>query len=135
MTFETLGLAPALLRALSEQGYATPTPIQAEAIPLALAGHDLLGGAQTGTGKTAAFGLPLINHLSKQTSPNGFAPSACADPGADARAGGAGHRQPARLRQAPASEHQRHLRRCGHGPAGRDVPSRRRRARRHARVA
>lgn len=63
MTFESLGLAPALLRALSEQNYATPTPIQAEAIPLAMAGHDLLGGAQTGTGKTAAFGLPLLHRL------------------------------------------------------------------------
>ncbi|MGO4774184.1 DEAD/DEAH box helicase, partial [Lysobacter sp. 2RAB21] len=63
MTFESLGLAPALLRALSEQNYINPTPIQAEAIPLALAGHDLLGGAQTGTGKTAAFGLPLLHRL------------------------------------------------------------------------
>ncbi|HEY5781964.1 MAG TPA: DEAD/DEAH box helicase, partial [Lysobacter sp.] len=71
MTFESLGLAPALLRALTEQNYNTPTPIQAEAIPLALAGHDLLGGAQTGTGKTAAFGLPLLNRLSKQTAANG----------------------------------------------------------------
>src|SRR3546814_955664 len=51
MTFETLRLSPALLRALSENGYTTPTPIQLEAIPLALAGHDLLGGAQTGTGQ------------------------------------------------------------------------------------
>src|SRR3546814_1204263 len=71
MTFETLGLSPALLRALSENGYTTPTPIQLEAIPLALAGHDLLGGAQTGTGKTAAFGLPLLQRLSKLTPPNG----------------------------------------------------------------
>ncbi|MFC5568791.1 DEAD/DEAH box helicase [Lysobacter yangpyeongensis] len=71
MTFESLGLAPALLRALSENNYTTPTPIQAEAIPLALAGHDVLGGAQTGTGKTAAFGLPLLNRLSKQTPPSG----------------------------------------------------------------
>ncbi|MBL8255909.1 ATP-dependent RNA helicase RhlE [Pseudoxanthomonas japonensis] len=63
MTFETLGLAPALLRALDEQGYTQPTPIQEQAIPLALAGHDLLAGAQTGTGKTAAFGLPLIQYL------------------------------------------------------------------------
>ena len=72
MTFETLGLSPALLRALAEQNYTTPTPIQAQAIPLALAGHDLLGGAQTGTGKTAAFGLPLLHRLSKQTAPNGY---------------------------------------------------------------
>ncbi|GAB3093158.1 DEAD/DEAH box helicase [Lysobacter terrae] len=71
MTFESLGLAPALLRALSENNYTTPTPIQAQAIPLALAGRDVLGGAQTGTGKTAAFGLPLLNRLAKATSPNG----------------------------------------------------------------
>ncbi|MGH8125576.1 MAG: DEAD/DEAH box helicase [Rhodanobacteraceae bacterium] len=63
MTFESLGLAPALLRALSEQGHATPTPIQAAAIPLILEGHDLLAGAQTGTGKTAAFALPLLQKL------------------------------------------------------------------------
>lgn len=63
MSFESLGLSPFLLRALTEQGYAQPTPIQSQAIPLALAGHDLLAGAQTGTGKTAAFGLPLLQHL------------------------------------------------------------------------
>ena len=63
MTFESLGLAPALLRALAESNYTTPTPIQADAIPLVLAGHDVLGGAQTGTGKTAAFGLPLLQRL------------------------------------------------------------------------
>jgi ATP-dependent RNA helicase RhlE len=65
MTFESLGLAPALLRALDEVGYTTPTPIQSQAIPLALAGHDLLGGAQTGTGKTAAFTLPLLHRLAE----------------------------------------------------------------------
>nr|MBO2468090.1 RNA helicase [Xanthomonadaceae bacterium] len=63
MSFQSLGLAPALLRALSEQGYQTPTPIQQAAIPLVLEGHDLLAGAQTGTGKTAAFGLPLLQRL------------------------------------------------------------------------
>jgi ATP-dependent RNA helicase RhlE len=63
MTFDSLGLAPALLRALSEQGHATPTPIQAAAIPLVLDGSDLLAGAQTGTGKTAAFALPLLQKL------------------------------------------------------------------------
>ncbi|QNP40580.1 DEAD/DEAH box helicase [Lysobacter solisilvae (ex Woo and Kim 2020)] len=71
MSFESLGLAPALLRALSENNYTTPTPIQAEAIPLALAGRDVLGGAQTGTGKTAAFGLPVLNRLAKATPPSG----------------------------------------------------------------
>ena len=71
MTFETLGLSPALLRALAENSITIPTPIQAQAIPLALAGHDLLGGAQTGTGKTAAFGLPLLQRLSKITPAKG----------------------------------------------------------------
>jgi ATP-dependent RNA helicase RhlE len=69
MTFESLGLAPALLRALAENNYTTPTPIQIQAIPLALAGHDLLGGAQTGTGKTAAFGLPLLHRLANSDKP------------------------------------------------------------------
>ncbi|RAO75404.1 DEAD/DEAH box helicase [Dyella jiangningensis] len=64
MSFESLGLAPALLRALAEQGYAEPTPIQAAAIPVVLEGGDLLAAAQTGTGKTAAFSLPLLQHLS-----------------------------------------------------------------------
>ncbi len=63
MSFTSLGLSPALLRALARQGYENPTPIQAEAIPLALAGHDLLAGAQTGTGKTAAFALPLLERM------------------------------------------------------------------------
>ena len=70
-TFEGMGLAPALLRALVEQNYLIPTPIQIQAIPLAMAGHDVLGGAQTGTGKTAAFGLPLLNRLAKVTGVNG----------------------------------------------------------------
>ncbi|QNH22745.1 RNA helicase [Xanthomonas sp. GW] len=71
MSFESLGLAPFLLRALAEQGYETPTPIQLQAIPLALAGHDLMAGAQTGTGKTAAFGLPLLQHLGTSPQPVG----------------------------------------------------------------
>jgi len=61
--FDQLGLAPELLKALTESGYTTPTPIQAQAIPLALAGGDLMAGAQTGTGKTAAFALPLLQKL------------------------------------------------------------------------
>lgn len=66
MTFSTLGLSEPLLRAVSEQGYKTPTPIQAQAIPVILGGHDLLGCAQTGTGKTAGFTLPLLMQLSTQ---------------------------------------------------------------------
>ena len=63
MTFEQLNLAPAIVQAVREQGYENPTPIQAEAIPAVLAGRDLLAGAQTGTGKTAAFTLPLLHRL------------------------------------------------------------------------
>jgi ATP-dependent RNA helicase RhlE len=63
MTFSTLGLADALLRAVSDQGYSTPTPIQAKAIPAVLAGSDVLAAAQTGTGKTAGFVLPILHRL------------------------------------------------------------------------
>jgi ATP-dependent RNA helicase RhlE len=68
MNFEELNLAPAIVKAVREQGYETPTAIQAQAIPLVLAGNDLLGGAQTGTGKTAAFTLPLLHRLSMSRS-------------------------------------------------------------------
>ncbi|MCU0924920.1 MAG: DEAD/DEAH box helicase [Hydrogenophaga sp.] len=64
MNFEELNLAPAIVQAVREHGYETPTPIQVEAIPAVLAGRDLLGGAQTGTGKTAAFTLPMLHRLS-----------------------------------------------------------------------
>lgn len=69
MTFDELNLAPAILKAVHETGYETPTPIQAQAIPAVLAGHDLLAGAQTGTGKTAAFTLPLLHRLSQSAAP------------------------------------------------------------------
>ena len=74
MSFSTLGLSDALVRAVSETGYTSPTPIQQQAIPAVLNGGDLLAGAQTGTGKTAGFTLPLLHRLStdavgvKQTS-------------------------------------------------------------------
>ena len=61
--FEQLGLAPVLTRELADAGFTTPTPIQTKAIPLGLAGHDILGLAQTGTGKTLAFGLPMLHRL------------------------------------------------------------------------
>ena len=68
MNFDELNLAPAILKAVREQGYDTPTPIQAQAIPAVLAGQDLLAGAQTGTGKTAAFTLPMLHKLSMSRS-------------------------------------------------------------------
>lgn len=66
MTFDELDLIEPIRKALSEAGYTTPTPIQAEAIPIVLKGDDLLGCAQTGTGKTAAFSIPIIQHLYEQ---------------------------------------------------------------------
>jgi len=69
MSFENLGLAEPLLKAVSEAGYATPTPIQAQAIPAVLNGGDLLAGAQTGTGKTAGFTLPLLHMLAASQKP------------------------------------------------------------------
>ncbi|MDP2154859.1 MAG: DEAD/DEAH box helicase [Sulfuricella sp.] len=73
MSFENLGLSAELLRAVADQGYTEPTPIQAQAIPVVLEGRDLMGGAQTGTGKTAGFTLPLLQllsiHANTSTSP------------------------------------------------------------------
>ncbi len=63
ISFADLGLADPLLRAIADAGYTTPTPIQAQAIPHVLAGGDLLAAAQTGTGKTAGFVLPILNRL------------------------------------------------------------------------
>jgi len=63
MSFDHLGLSPELLRAVAVQGYTEPTPVQTESIPLVLAGRDVLAGAQTGTGKTAAFVLPMLQRL------------------------------------------------------------------------
>lgn len=69
-TFNDLGLAENLLRAVTEQGYTTPSPIQAKAIPLVLAGRDVMAAAQTGTGKTAGFTLPLLQRLDNGKSPS-----------------------------------------------------------------
>ena len=63
MEFPDLGFSPDVLRAISEAGYTTPTPIQQQAIPIVLQGRDVLGCAQTGTGKTASFVLPMIEVL------------------------------------------------------------------------
>jgi superfamily II DNA/RNA helicase len=93
MTFEELKLAPAILKAVLEQGYDTPTPIQAQAIPAVLKGVDLLGGAQTGTGKTAAFTLPLLQRLSTEAAPD----------------------QPPRRQRRPRPDHDPHPRTRGPG--------------------
>lgn len=74
MSFDTLGLSAELLRAISEQGYTVPTPIQSQAIPVVLAGKDVLAGAQTGTGKTAGFTLPLLHRLQTSKPNNGQRP-------------------------------------------------------------
>ena len=66
MTFTELNITEPILRAIKNKGYQNPTPIQEQAIPVALDGRDLLGIAQTGTGKTAAFAIPIIQMLSKQ---------------------------------------------------------------------
>jgi ATP-dependent RNA helicase RhlE len=67
-SFTELGLRPEILRAVAEAGYTTPTPIQLQAIPVVLAGRDVMGGAQTGTGKTAGFGLPILHRLAPQAN-------------------------------------------------------------------
>ena len=66
MSFDSLGLRPELMSAIAAQGYTHPTPIQSGAIPLVFEGRDLLAGAQTGTGKTAAFALPIVQRLSEK---------------------------------------------------------------------
>ena len=75
MTFDKLGLSPELLRAVADQGYTTPTPVQAQSIPVILDGHDILAGAQTGTGKTAGFTLPMLEILNREHAERGEASS------------------------------------------------------------
>jgi ATP-dependent RNA helicase RhlE len=70
MSFDSLGLSAELLRAVSEQGYSQPTPIQSQAIPVILEGRDILAGAQTGTGKTAGFTLPMLQRINQSQSNN-----------------------------------------------------------------
>ena len=73
-SFDSLGLCDELLRAVAEQGYSQPTPIQRQAIPVVLQGRDIMASAQTGTGKTAGFTLPLLQQLSTQPQPKGRRP-------------------------------------------------------------
>ena len=70
MSFENLGLSPGILRAVQAKNYAAPTPIQSQAIPVIMQGRDVIGCAQTGTGKTAGFTLPILNRLQKGESPS-----------------------------------------------------------------
>lgn len=74
LTFADLGLHPAILKALNDAGYTAPTPIQAEAVPEIIAGHDLMASAQTGTGKTAGFMLPALQKLTEEPKATGRGP-------------------------------------------------------------
>ena len=74
MSFDNLGLSAELLRAVADQGYSEPTPVQSQAIPVIIQGKDILAGAQTGTGKTAGFTLPVLQHLSGATPGKGRRP-------------------------------------------------------------
>ena len=74
MTFEELRIIPPILKALEAAGYEAPTPIQEAAIPPVLQGRDLLGCAQTGTGKTAAFAVPVLQRLAAEDLPHGRRP-------------------------------------------------------------
>ena len=124
-----------MLRAVAEAGYTTPTPIQAQAIPVVLAGKDVMGGAQTGTGKTAGFALPILQKLPphRQHEPlAGAASGARADPHPDARARGPGRGIDPDLRQVHGPALDRRVRRRRHQAAAGDRPRRRRDPRRHA---
>ncbi|MGZ8903962.1 MAG: DEAD/DEAH box helicase, partial [Methylobacter sp.] len=70
MPFSTLGLSDPLLRAIADAGYTTPSPIQLQAIPAVLGGYDLLAAAQTGTGKTVGFALPILHRISQKSYGN-----------------------------------------------------------------
>ena len=112
MPFVSLGLSPSLCNPLARLGYTTPTPVQLKSIPIVLTGRDLLARAQTGTGKTAAFGLPMIDRLLVRRRRRGRnAQAARPRPGADARAGAAGPQVAVDLRRAREPSRHRDLRR------------------------
>ena len=117
----------------TRQRFLQPTPIQAAAIPHLLAGRDLLGIAQTGTGKTAAFALPMLQHLRSQPTRAAPLRHARPDPGADARTRVADRGQPAPPRRGQQPSHRRHPRRRQPLHAGAAHARRRRHRRRHAR--
>ena len=129
--FGALKLQPSLVTAVTALGYEEPTPIQREAIPLLLAGRDLVGQAGTGTGKTAAFALPLLDRLARAGAPQD-ARRARPHPRAHARAGDAGRRGHAQVREGIAAQRRAALRRRADGSADPRAQPRRRRRRRHA---
>lgn len=91
MTFNELNIAEPILRAVCEKGYNEPTPIQEQAIPVVLRGKDIFGIAQTGTGKTAAFAIPILQHLLKKNEQNIAAePASTNEPAGPAATGEAG---------------------------------------------
>ena len=113
MTFNELHLSAPLLRAVAEAGYENPSPIQAAAIPPVLEGRDLMGCAQTGTGKTAAFALPMLDRLNAVPArKKGAVRALILTPTA------ADRRELCRLWQVPEAALHRHLWRRGAGPAG-----------------
>src|SRR5215813_10634154 len=86
MSFNRFGLSPEVVRGTQAMGFAEPTPIQLRAFPIVLAGNDLIGTAQTGTGKTAAFALPILTLLAKKTpAPNTTSSRRGSEPPARAR--------------------------------------------------
>ena len=117
MRFEDLNLVPPLLQALAECGYAEPTPIQAQTIPVLLEGRDVIASAQTGTGKTAAFILPALQRLAAQgprapSKRRGVGVPRRARARADARTGAAGRHPVGALRPESAAAHRLRIRRC-----------------------
>ncbi len=134
-SFSELGLSPEILRAVTEAGYTTPTPIQAQAIPVVLAGLDVMGGAQTGTGKTAGFALPILQRLQQyaNTSPSPARHTGTrADPRADPGTGDPGRGSDQGIRQVHGPALHLRVRRRGHQAAARHRPRRRGDPRRHA---
>ena len=144
MSFDTLGLTPELLRAVANEGYTEPTPVQREAIPLVLEGRDVLAGAQTGTGKTAAFVLPMLQllHARRPAGSSNGSPDRrdadspadpCADPHPDPRARAPGRGERPDVRRVTTHPVHDDLRRRRLRPPGPRAPGRSRDRRRHAR--
>ncbi len=133
MPFVALGLSPSLCNPLASLGYTTPTPVQLKSIPIVLTGKDLLARAQTGTGKTAAFGLPMIDRLLVKGGASAGSQAAWPCPGAHARAGAAGPQVAADLRRAREPSCHRNLRRRLDRAAEVGPPARHRHHRRHPR--